>query len=40
MKTERRYGFKEKIDDLILWNRALKEVELLGLWAALYVIDE
>jgi hypothetical protein len=29
------YGFKGKLDDFILWNRALTEVEVLGLWTAL-----
>jgi hypothetical protein len=27
------YGFKGKLDDLIVWNRALTEVEVRGLWA-------
>jgi hypothetical protein len=31
----KQYGFKGKLDDLIIWNRALEEVEVLGLWTAL-----
>jgi hypothetical protein len=27
------YGFTGLIDDLMIWNRALTEVEVLGLWA-------
>jgi hypothetical protein len=34
------YGFKGKLDDLIIWNRALKEVEVLGLWASMTRVDE
>jgi hypothetical protein len=34
-KGEWRYGFKGRLDDLILWNRALTEVEVRGLWATL-----
>jgi hypothetical protein len=29
-----RYGFYGKLDGLTIWNRALSEAELLGLWTA------
>jgi hypothetical protein len=32
------YGFTGLIDDLLIWNRALTEVEVLGLWASLKVL--
>lgn len=29
------YGFTGRMDDVLIWNRALSEAEILGLWVAL-----
>jgi hypothetical protein len=34
------FGFRGIIDDLMMWDRALSEVEVMGLWAQLTVLPD